>query len=62
MTKLYGIYSEKQKREIGSCLYTDENGGHVEVTEVSREKGCPSNFQDDKVDRGVVVEFVRKLR
>ena len=55
---LYGYYSEKQRKALGGfIIYLSEDGQKVQVTEVSTNPVCPSEWSDIQ-SRGKVTKFV----
>lgn len=60
MEKLYGFFSKKQKKRIGSCLYETPEGKLVEVTEVKRNKYQKSNWDDQSLI-GEVTDFLQRF-
>lgn len=57
---LYGYYSEQQKKQYGSALYSKPDGSQVEVTEVSYDPFHVGAY-NDVVDLGEVVNFICTL-
>lgn len=58
-TKLYAVFSEKQRVAAGSNIYRKPDGSEVHVTCVDTVQGCPECKFADKVDLGEVTQWVR---
>jgi len=55
----HAVFSKKQSPLTGTVEYKRADGSLVLCTEVSRRKGCPDSFWDDKELLCEVVSFVR---